>query len=108
MAEYIEREEVLELMGSMSRDIEDVPENAFPKDYAEGWEDGLETTADKVECLFAADVRPERHGEWQERTDGGEGFVCSRCNGGYAVYDETPYCPNCGAKMDGKDGNKND
>lgn len=113
MAEYIEREEVLELMRSVSRDIEDVPENAFPKDYADGWEDGLETAADKVESLSAADVRPERHGRWSDKmiavkiNDIGShdddyrfGFRCSECG---VVLNKTKYCGNCGAKMDGKD-----
>ncbi len=99
MAEYIEREEVLELMRSVSRDIEDVPENAFPEDYADGWKDGLETVADKVESLFAADVRPERHGEWLVS---GECYECSECGGGSTV-NTNPYCWKCGAKMDGKD-----
>ena len=109
MAEYIERAEVLELMRSVSRDIEDVPENAFPEDYADGWKDGLETVADKVESLFAADVRPERHGEWNELSldDQDEGmYICSKCKSIEFMPEECDiyaYCPNCGAKMDGKD-----
>lgn len=104
MAEYIEREEVLELMRSVSRDIEDVPENAFPKDYAEGWEDGLETAADKVECLFAADVRPERHGHWVDYKHNTTAIQCTACEHVFesAIFGYA-YCPVCGAKMDGKD-----
>lgn len=98
MAEYIEREEVLELMRSVSRDIEDVPENAFPKNYADGWEDGLETAADKVENIPAADARPERHGVWLVS---GDCYECSECGGG-SVVNANPYCWKCGAKMNRK------
>lgn len=103
MAEYIEREEVLELMRNVSRDIEDVPEDAFPKDYADGWEDGLETAADKVESLFAADVRPKILGRWI--TQCGCKPFCSYCgyNEGGAMQTSWKYCPNCSAEMDGKD-----
>lgn len=55
----------------------------------------------------AADVRPERHGEWITRHEGLP--FCSECNYnglGYIAVD-FDYCPNCGAKMDGKDGKSN-
>lgn len=48
----------------------------------------------------AADVRPERHGEWLVS---GECYECSECGGGSTV-NTNPYCWKCGAKMDGKDG----
>ncbi len=69
---------------------------------ANGMQIALKSDIDKIPT---ADVRPERYGEWVERSDGGEGYVCDNCNGGYTLYDETPYCPNCGAKMDGGEGN---
>lgn len=118
MAEYIEREEVLKLMRIVSRDIEDVPENAFPKNYADGWEDGLETAADKVENIPSADVRPERHGHvvWRERHSGG--FRTVKCLYEFpdiikenniackhiAKFDDRctikePYCSECGKRL---------
>lgn len=53
------------------------------------------------------DLAPVVHGEWEERTrmlswcddDVDVYFVCSACN--EENYGETPFCPNCGAKMDG-------
>lgn len=57
-----------------------------------------------IDIQPAADVRPERHGEWITRHDGLP--FCSECNYnglGYIAVD-LGYCPNCGAKMDGKDG----
>lgn len=65
------------------------------------------------EKLPAADVRPERHGHWirddyQERDFDGSyskvvSYRCSRCNKN-TDYKMTIFCGNCGAKMDGKDG----
>lgn len=60
----------------------------------------------------AADVAPVRHGRWYNR---GGRFRCSVCDnktllkdiggtGGWShEYEQqkSPYCPNCGAKMDG-------
>ena len=62
----------------------------------------------------AADVEPVRHGHWYNR---GGRFRCSACDnkallkdiggtGGWShEYEQqkSPYCPNCGAKMDGGD-----
>lgn len=53
-----------------------------------------------------ADVVEVRHGQWQKHYKSGttvsDGFVSSCCD----MWNEreTPYCPHCGAKMDGKDG----
>ena len=50
-----------------------------------------------------ADVAPVRHGRWLHRKNGIA--YCSECEI-EAVEDGTEYCPNCGAKMDGGDGNE--
>lgn len=64
----------------------------------------------------AADVAPVKHGRWYNR---GGRFRCSVCDnktllkdiggtGGWShEYEQqkSPYCPNCGAKMDGGDEN---
>lgn len=52
-----------------------------------------------IDIQPAADVRPERHGEWLYC---GDGYECSEC-GGDAKVNTNPYCWKCGAKMDGKD-----
>lgn len=59
----------------------------------------------------AADVAPVVHGSWIVRFDGPYNrrrCYCSNCKrhngiGGIAKNQEKPYCPNCGAKMDGGD-----
>lgn len=49
-----------------------------------------------------ADVVEVRHGEWSYYYDDGvKRCKCSECITSYGCMD-TPYCPNCGAKMDGK------
>ncbi|MBR3238970.1 MAG: hypothetical protein IKF99_11090 [Oscillospiraceae bacterium] len=64
-----------------------------------------------IEAQPAADVAPVRRGEWIDMADFAQ---CSVCSGtrlkevqtvyGKAIWIKTPYCPGCGAKMDG--GNK--
>mgnify|MGYP000686310762 CR=1 FL=1 len=58
--------------------------------------------ADQISNLPAADVAPVRHGEWIE-----DDYAFNRCSEcGYEQdFPEitTPYCPNCGAKMEWED-----
>lgn len=64
----------------------------------------------------AADVAPVVHGSWIVRFDGPYNrrrCYCSHCGkhngvGGIAQNQEKPYCPNCGAKMNIKNGGDND
>lgn len=58
---------------------------------------------------------PVRHGHWIEKNtnkDNTHNIYCSRCGGfiksrghahSYYTRDKWAYCPNCGARMDGKD-----
>ena len=60
--------------------------------------------ASKVTCRHfkSADVVEVRHGKWYKGdmpTYGG--YKCSFCELNTVEYNK-PYCPNCGAKMDGK------
>lgn len=55
-----------------------------------------------IENAPTADVVEVKHGEWLH--ENGE-MVCSVCGEEALmdeVYYESPYCPDCGAKMDGK------
>ena len=65
----------------------------------------------EVEKLIAdaptVDAEPVRHGHWVKSEDADDGY-CSVCECDMPMYredwewkySETPYCPNCGAKMD--------
>lgn len=62
---------------------------------------------DGIESIPASDVEEVKHGKWQkEPTDfslcGIAYYSCSLC--GFEEQIRTNYCPNCGAKMDGKTG----
>ena len=85
--EYIDREKAMEIVKRTSGD------------YAAAWS--------KIRQLPAADVVPVVHGEWIVNPKREYDYICSVC-GGDAPEDRwrnnailTPYCPNCGAKMDG-------
>ena len=85
MAEYIERKSVYE-------------------DFEKCNGENPKWTPSRVKTLIArqkaADVATVRHGRWIASHD--EFCACSICK--YPVYvgwNQTNYCPNCGAKMDG-------
>ena len=58
-----------------------------------------------IEKSVTTDVAPVVHAYWKrvDKDDGGHDTVCSHCSTPIVTYLETPYCHNCGAKMDGGD-----
>lgn len=101
---YIERETALKIIDNYSKTV-----NADGKVIVEAVRDIVDTICP------VADVVEVRHGKWiktysDNKLDGN--YYCSNCKNGIdiATGEETPidrelyYCPNCGAKMDGKDG----
>ena len=106
MAEYIERE-------ALMRRIKEI--HCAECDSYHGvrcracW---VDDTLDYIDSESAADVSPVRHGRWVDRiVDENEviqpwmqRYYCSEClEGGNQSWFK--FCPNCGAKMDGGDGN---
>ena len=71
---------------------------------------GLSAAADEIKQLPTADVVEVRHGRWKIYDDGFgcELMHCSICQEEFYDGDNDTvdnlynYCPNCGAKMDGK------
>ena len=53
----------------------------------------------------SVDAVPVVHGRWTDK-DGGIA-TCSVCGDRWGVWSVMKYCPNCGARMDGKDGGGN-
>ena len=95
MAEYVEREKVLSKVAPVEGCFSDM------------------ISAYDVVILPAADVSPVRHGRWEKQSGL---YSCSEC-GKTCPYDVQAdvieywtcnYCPNCGAKMDGGDGDAAD
>lgn len=91
---YIEREKVLE-----------IAKDKYYSDFHKSMAD-LTSLRELLEDTPAADVAPVVHGKWEYiGTDKTENvFRCSNCASRIGLDKETDYCPNCGAKMDGKDG----
>ena len=63
----------------------------------------VDDTLDYIDSEPAADVAPVVHGRWathyRSGTPAAEGYVSTCCD----MWNnrKSPYCPNCGAKMDG-------
>ena len=97
MAEYIEREAVIDLITCRYE---------YP-----------EICTQEINSIPAADVVPVVHGRWihsryEDCSEQFERVKCSQCNHeAYAMAFYVRggnYCPNCGAKMDGGDSNEVD
>ena len=104
MAEYIEKEDI-------EQKIQDGLNNLVLG------HDAIEVLG-MIYDMPDADVAPVRHGHWISLTEcANEGVYCSICKkkvwkSDYALCSHksrnklrSDYCPNCGAKMDGGDGN---
>ena len=90
MAEYIEREALMKELNLLAK-----------YEYGERRQ-GILGVCVTILNNPAADVVEVRHGKWYKGdmpTYGG--YKCSFCELNTVEYNK-PYCPNCGAKMDGK------
>ena len=88
MAEYISREVIVKV----------IRERCSPCGEA----------IEAIRGVPAADVTPVVHARWEQDADGD--WYCTNCDEVVAICDSgrertyrKPYCPNCGAKMDGRD-----
>ena len=92
MAEYVTKEQVLDWFRPYGHMDEPIP---------------FETMVSDLRGMPAADVAPVRHGEWEivVGSNGKEYMVCTCCRVSQDLTGVFTYCPNCGAKMDGCNGN---
>lgn len=104
MAEYIERSYIRKMA-------------MFEMAYTMETETDAAVVLRMIDDAPAADVAPVVHGRWEDSIDewlGTDVYTCSKCRESYVLAEGTPkenlwhYCPNCGAKMDIKDGGGND
>ena len=107
MAEYIEREAISE---EIRKYYYKNPPNSS---YGEGFDRGLDRAQRAILDAPAADVAPVIYGKWINitRFNDGERIIatCSRCKDRgdirtirteFGIWEiDSPYCPNCGAKM---------
>lgn len=54
---------------------------------------------EKLRSMPTIDAEPVRHGKWIHPYLGWGNAYCSECEFELRIND-TPYCPNCGARMD--------
>lgn len=80
MAEYIDRDALLKHKRYISLDRYEIE---------------CIVDVDRIIEATPADVAPVKHGKWNRTTSD---YECSNCQ--YPMDYITPYCPNCGAKMD--------
>ena len=91
MDEYIKREEAVKIAESYRlQHGSSFCRNRGIADYI----------AEDISMIPSADVAPVRHGRWIASHD--EFCACSICKYPvYAGWNQTNYCPNCGARMVG-------
>ena len=97
MAEYLIKETLQEKLNRKKAG----PAN---KRYTEGWNDAILMVKSMIHGEKAAGVAPVRHGRWFDGKCTVCGWeepdVCTWIGYDSEAWIETPYCPNCGCKMD--------
>lgn len=117
MAEYIEREWLMRKVNSFvsnvlcrgHKEMITLKDSCNPNEWTRGYKRGALDIAHIVGARPTEDVVEVRHGEW---LDDSCDYVCSVCRAAYSdeirymnrnfEFEMPNYCPNCGAKMDGK------
>ena len=101
MAEYINRESIMKFP---------IRKDHCDKEHAnEHFINGIETVLEYAGSLLTADVVPVVHGRWNNMDGYKTRKVCSECGWDVPEYGKFySYCPNCGAKMDGGNGDAAD
>ena len=95
MAEYIEREKVMQAIGTV-RNIYSEAKNFVAVSAVDN------VIGEIVDEVPAADAAPVVHGHWIRQDESFTRFKCSNPECGIENCSGFEnYCPNCGAKMDG-------
>ena len=99
MAEYIEREALLEALKEFR--LNETMSKHLTREDCETARNAVERAQMVIERIPATDVAPVRHGKWIpfHAEFAGDIQYCSVCEIGFAA--RTFYCPHCGAVMDG-------
>lgn len=96
MSKYIDREELI-------RDIiSDMALFMGTPDDVQKHDEQCNRAISYIESATGADVVPVVHGRWEEYLIPNI-LCCSNCDWGIDPLCKSPYCPNCGAKMNEKE-----
>lgn len=104
MDEYISRKAAIAYIREQSEECQKAFEELGGESgiYADAYND----LAEDFYSIPVADVAPVVHGQWEQDADGD--WYCTNCDEVVAICESgrertyrKPYCPNCGAKMDG-------
>lgn len=102
MAKYVKVKKVYKMLHGLGGC------GAKPDTWADGWDKAIDTAIGELDKLPVSDVQEVRHGEWidieSSSTQTHKAYKCSHCKRlhYYIPCDRPLYCPNCGAKMDGR------
>ena len=106
MDKCIKREKAIEIIEEKQKEL--CPVGRYGRSYVYGSDrekyDAWDEIIDALENVPAADVAPVVHSYWEHKITNDEENIgiCHNCK--YPVnwfWEQTKYCPNCGAKMDG-------
>lgn len=98
MAEYIDKDKFCHYL---FKHIATFAENMIQMPVAST----LQSVVNEIHEFQSEDIQPVKHGYWKYETD--YCLVCSECgnpaeiNGITGEFMESPYCSECGARMDG-------
>ena len=110
MNDYISREAAI---GAVKKERDYTGKFTFEEEHAwaVGFQQGITFALSDIAAIPAADVRPVVRGHWiteEEAVEKGDYSlrdacsVCGHCDWDCTESESFNYCPNCGAKMDGR------
>lgn len=70
-----------------------------PELKLDGYKNGLQVAIQELKELPAVDAALVIHGRWVYEDSDPMTMPCSNCNYRVFRYNNTPFCPNCGADM---------
>ena len=93
---------------SAIKELRDAYEHEFPTASGEFDDYATRIVPNILRNMETVDAQPVKHGRWEFvnlaksylEAPCGDTLRCSVCNFVVDVSEQTPYCPNCGAKMD--------
>lgn len=99
--EYISKQSVIDYLNGY---LHSLCKSSADSLFDRGQRRALTNSIQDILAVKAADVQPIKHGKWLSRCEGDiyDFSECSEC--GNIESCETPYCAQCGARMDLKDG----